>query len=114
METDSFVKSAVTGRAILEFITNLSKRRFTIYGLFNKYNTTVLTRVASLMAEYNGVEKAHHVREKMTWLVMYTEAVEMMGRSGCEHCVSKSDYDLVYPNPTYANICKFYFADNRH
>jgi 4-hydroxybutyryl-CoA dehydratase / vinylacetyl-CoA-Delta-isomerase len=45
---------------------------------------------------------------------MYTEAVEILGRSACEHCISEPDSDLVYPNPMYANICKFYFADNWH
>jgi 4-hydroxybutyryl-CoA dehydratase/vinylacetyl-CoA-Delta-isomerase len=69
---------------------------------------------AALMAEYNGLLKADHIREKLTWLVMYTEAVEVMGRAACEHCVSEPDSDLVYPNPMYANICKFYFADNWH
>jgi 4-hydroxybutyryl-CoA dehydratase/vinylacetyl-CoA-Delta-isomerase len=74
----------------------------------------LFTGAALLMAEYNGVEKAPHVREKLTWLIMYTEAVEVIGRSACEHCVSEPDSDLVYPNPMYANICKFYFADNWH
>jgi 4-hydroxybutyryl-CoA dehydratase/vinylacetyl-CoA-Delta-isomerase len=74
----------------------------------------LFTGAASLMAEYNGVEKAPHVREKLTWLVMYTEAVEVLGLSACEHCISEPDSDLVYPNPMYANICKFYFADNWH
>jgi 4-hydroxybutyryl-CoA dehydratase / vinylacetyl-CoA-Delta-isomerase len=74
----------------------------------------LFTGAATLMAEYNGVEKAPHIREKLTWLVMYTEAVEVIGRSACEHCISEKDSDLVYPNPMYANICKFYFADNWH
>jgi 4-hydroxybutyryl-CoA dehydratase / vinylacetyl-CoA-Delta-isomerase len=74
----------------------------------------LFTGAAALMAEYNGVEKAAHIREKLTWLVMYTEAVEVMGRSACEHCLSEPDSDLVYPNPMVANICKFYFADNWH
>lgn len=74
----------------------------------------LFTGAAALMAEYNGVEKAPHIREKLTWLVMYTEAVEVIGRSACEHCISEPDFDLVYPNPMYANICKFYFADNWH
>lgn len=74
----------------------------------------LFTGAAALMAEYNGVEKVSHIREKLTWLVMYTEAVEVMGRSACEHCISEPDSDLVYPNPMYANICKFYFADNWH
>jgi 4-hydroxybutyryl-CoA dehydratase/vinylacetyl-CoA-Delta-isomerase len=74
----------------------------------------LVTGAATLMAEYNGVERAPHIREKLTWLVMYTEAVEILGRSACEHCISEPDSDLVYPNPMYANICKFYFADNWH
>jgi 4-hydroxybutyryl-CoA dehydratase/vinylacetyl-CoA-Delta-isomerase len=74
----------------------------------------LFTGAAALMAEYNGVEKAPHIWEKLTWLVMYTEAVEVLGRSACEHCISEPDSDLVYPNPMYANICKFYFADNWH
>jgi 4-hydroxybutyryl-CoA dehydratase/vinylacetyl-CoA-Delta-isomerase len=74
----------------------------------------LFTGAAMLMAEYNGVEKAPHIREKLTWLVMFTEAVEIMGRSACEHCITEPDSDLVYPNPMYANICKFYFADHWH
>jgi 4-hydroxybutyryl-CoA dehydratase/vinylacetyl-CoA-Delta-isomerase len=74
----------------------------------------LFTGAATLMAEYNGVERAPHIREKLTWMVMYTEAVEILGKSACEHCISEPDSDLVYPNPMYANICKFYFADNWH
>jgi 4-hydroxybutyryl-CoA dehydratase/vinylacetyl-CoA-Delta-isomerase len=74
----------------------------------------LFTGAAVLMAEYNGVEKAPHVRDKLTWLAMYTEAVEILGRAACEHCSSEPDSDLVYPNPMVANICKFYFADHWH
>jgi len=70
--------------------------------------------IGALIAEYNGVEKVSHVREKLTWLTMYAEATEIIGRAACEHCVSEPDSDLVYPNPMYANIAKFYFADNWH
>jgi 4-hydroxybutyryl-CoA dehydratase/vinylacetyl-CoA-Delta-isomerase len=69
---------------------------------------------AALMAEYNGVEKAHHIQDKLAWLVLYAEATEIMGRSACEHCVSEPDSNLVYPNPMYANIAKLFFADNWH
>ena len=74
----------------------------------------LFTGAAALMAEYNGIEKAAHVRDKLTWLVMYTEAVEILGRAAVEHCSSEPDSDLVFPNPMIANICKFYFADNWH
>ena len=40
----------------------------------------LFTGAASLMAEYNGIIKKAHVREKLTWLVMYTEAVETLGQ----------------------------------
>ena len=74
----------------------------------------LFTGAAALMAEYNGIEKAPHVRDKLTWLVMYTEAVEVLGKAACEYCSSEKDSDYVYPNPMYANICKYYFADNWH
>jgi len=74
----------------------------------------LFTGAATLMADYNGIEKAPHVREKLTWLVMYTEAVEVLGKAACEYCMSEADSDLVFPNPMYANICKYYFADNWH
>jgi 4-hydroxybutyryl-CoA dehydratase/vinylacetyl-CoA-Delta-isomerase len=74
----------------------------------------ILTGAAVLMAEYNGIERASHVQEKLTWLAQYTETVEILGRAACEHCVSEPDSDLVYPNPMIANICKLYFADNWH
>ena len=74
----------------------------------------MFTGAAALMAEYNGIEKATHVVDKLTWLAMYTEATEVMGKAACDYCSSEPDSDLVYPNPMYANICKFHFADNWH
>jgi 4-hydroxybutyryl-CoA dehydratase/vinylacetyl-CoA-Delta-isomerase len=73
-----------------------------------------LSGAAALMAEYNGIERASHVVEKLTWLTMYTETVRILGQAACEHCVSEPDSDLVYPNPMYANIAKYFFADNFH
>ena len=49
----------------------------------------LFTGAAAMMAEYNGIERAPHIREKLTWLVMYTEAVEVIGRSACEHSISE-------------------------
>ena len=74
----------------------------------------LLTGAAALMAEYNGIERASHIQDKLSWLVSYAEATEVLGRAACEHCVSELDSDLVYPNPMYANIAKFFFADNWH
>lgn len=73
-----------------------------------------LAGAAALMAEYNGIERASHVVEKLTWFTMYTETVKILGQAACEHCVSEPDSDLVYPNPMNANIAKYFFADNFH
>jgi len=73
-----------------------------------------LTGAAALMAEYNGIERASHVVEKLTNLVMVTEAVDFLSRAACEHAVSEPDIDLIYPNPMCANIAKYYFAENFH
>jgi 4-hydroxybutyryl-CoA dehydratase/vinylacetyl-CoA-Delta-isomerase len=74
----------------------------------------VLVGAAMLMAEYNGLEKVPHVQDKLSWLVMYAEGAEALGRSAAEYCVTDPDSDLVYPNPMYSNIAKFFFADNYH
>ena len=74
----------------------------------------LLAGTAVLMAEYNGVDRAPHVREKLAWLTQYAEATEVIGLAACEHCVSEPDSDLVYPNPMFANIAKMFFADNWH
>jgi 4-hydroxybutyryl-CoA dehydratase/vinylacetyl-CoA-Delta-isomerase len=74
----------------------------------------LVTGAAMLMAEYNGIEKKAHVREKLTWLTMYTEMIETLGRAAAEHCIQETDGDFVYPNPMIANICKYQFADNWH
>ncbi len=42
----------------------------------------LFTGAAALMAEYNGIERAPHVREKLTWLVMYAESIEILGKGG--------------------------------
>jgi 4-hydroxybutyryl-CoA dehydratase/vinylacetyl-CoA-Delta-isomerase len=74
----------------------------------------VLTGIAALMAEYNGIEKAPHVVDKLSWLTMYTEGTEALGRAACENCVNEPDSEWVYPNQMYSNIAKFFFAENFH
>lgn len=74
----------------------------------------LVTGAAALMAEYNGIEKKAHVREKLTWLVMYTELIECLGKAAVDSCIQDAGGDLVYPNPLIANICKYQFASNWH
>ena len=74
----------------------------------------VLVGSAALMAEYNGIEKYEHVRNKLAWLAMYAESVAGLSKLACVDCEKEKDTDLVVPNIMYANIAKFTFADNLH
>jgi 4-hydroxybutyryl-CoA dehydratase/vinylacetyl-CoA-Delta-isomerase len=74
----------------------------------------MLTGTAALMAEYNGIENYPHIRDKLAWLVMYTEAVDIIGKASCLYCEKEPDSDLVYPNIVYINTAKYMFADNYH
>ncbi len=74
----------------------------------------LFTGSAILMAEYNGISKAPHVKEYLTQLVMFAETVEILGNTAVEHCITDEDTGYSYPNPMIANICKYYFADNWH
>lgn len=74
----------------------------------------ILVGATKLMAEYNGLEKASHIQDKLAWLVMYAEGTEALGKAACEYCMTEPGTDLAYPNPLYSNVAKFFFADNYH
>ncbi len=75
----------------------------------------MLAGMGALMAEYNGLEKALAIREMLTWLTMYAEITEELGRAACEHCVpAEPGSEFVIPNPVYSNMSKFYGSDNFH
>jgi len=74
----------------------------------------ILVGSAALMAEYNGIEKYEHIRNKLAWLAMYAESVAGMSKLACTDCEKEKDTDLVVPNRMYANIAKYTFAENLH
>ena len=74
----------------------------------------ILTGAAAIMAEYNGIERYSHIRDKLAWLAMYTEAVNSISRSACISPDKAPDSDMVYPNAVYTNTAKYLFADNYH
>ncbi len=73
-----------------------------------------LTGVAALMAEYNGLEKYPHIREKLSWMVQVTEGFKVMSLAACMFPQKEEGSDLVNPNQLYINIAKFMYADNFH
>ncbi len=74
----------------------------------------ILVGAAALMAEYNGLEKVNHIRNKLASLVIYCEGVEALGRQACMDCVIDPEIGLAYPNPMVSNTAKFYFANYYH
>ena len=68
---------------------------------------------AALLAEYNGIEKPSHVRDKLTKLIAWTETVRGLGRAAAFDC-RITDHGLAVPNVILTNLAKYYFASNYH
>ncbi|MHB8393798.1 MAG: 4-hydroxyphenylacetate 3-hydroxylase N-terminal domain-containing protein [Candidatus Dormibacteria bacterium] len=64
------------------------------------------------IARANGVEKAAHVRDKLTWLIGYAESV----RGLCELAAlrGREERDMVYPDILTTNLAKWVFARDFH
>src|SRR5216117_3559265 len=73
----------------------------------------LLVGAGRLIAEYNGIEKAAHVREKLFWLASYAETTRALTHMACMKAVPV-DLGMVIPNPTVVNIAKHHFAAHFH
>ena len=73
-----------------------------------------MTGIATLMAEYNGLEKYSHIHTKLAWLAQTTEAFKAMSLVACMFPEKEKDSDLVNPNGMYTNIAKYMYAENWH
>ncbi len=72
----------------------------------------LLIGAASLIAYYNGVEKASHIREKITRLITYTETVRALTRAAAMDCNIVNG--IAVPDTLTTNIAKYHFANNYH
>ncbi|MBM3278993.1 MAG: gamma-aminobutyrate dehydratase [Candidatus Handelsmanbacteria bacterium] len=73
----------------------------------------LLIGAAALMAQYNGIEKASHVREKLMKLIAYTETVRGLSRAAAHDCRVAANGTAV-PNIVQTNLAKYHFASNYH
>ncbi len=73
----------------------------------------LLAGAGRLIAEYNGIEKAAHVREKLFWLASYAETTRALTHMACLRAVP-TDHGMVIPDPATVNIAKHHFAANFH
>jgi len=72
----------------------------------------LLVGSALLIAEQNGINRAGHVREKLTWLISYAETVRMLTRMAAIQCTMWDG--MAVPNTAVVNIAKLHFASNYH
>ena len=72
----------------------------------------LLIGAAALIAEYNGIERASHVVDKMARIIMYTETVRGLSRAAALNC--KTIDSIAVPDPLLTNTAKYYFASNYH
>lgn len=68
--------------------------------------------VAQAIAEYNGIDRVPHVREKITNLVIYVDMLKSLARASCIDYVTHGGIPI--PNPVITNIAKYHFAENLH
>jgi len=68
--------------------------------------------MAWAMAEYNGIDRVSHVREKITDLVIYLNMLKSLSRAACVDYVTHGGFAT--PNPVITNMAKYHFASNYH
>jgi 4-hydroxybutyryl-CoA dehydratase/vinylacetyl-CoA-Delta-isomerase len=73
----------------------------------------LMVGAAQLIAEYNGVQNASHIKDKIINLITYAETIRTFGKAASYECV-KTENGIAYPNPVVCNIGKFFFASHYH
>ena len=71
-----------------------------------------LVGAAVAIADYNGISRAPHVREKMTELIIYLETLKSLSKTACYDFVMRGG--LAVPNPIATNMAKYHFAHYYH
>jgi len=72
----------------------------------------LLVGSALLIAEQNGIGRAGHVREKLTWLISYAETVRMLTKMAAVQATTEDG--MAVPNTAVVNIAKLHFASHYH
>ncbi len=72
-----------------------------------------LAGAAYQIAEFNGISRAGHVREKLTWLAAYSETLRALIRQAAFGFKTKPP-GIAVPDPLLTNIAKWHFAGGYH
>jgi 4-hydroxybutyryl-CoA dehydratase/vinylacetyl-CoA-Delta-isomerase len=69
-----------------------------------------LVGLAIELAEANGIGRATHVRDKVTWLVGYSETVRALLHAACARAAIDPATAIAFPDPLLTNLAKWTFA----
>jgi len=72
----------------------------------------VMAGVAAAMAEYNGLEKVGHIRDKLAEIAGYVETLRALANASAKDPVMYGD--IAVPNPLITNMAKLHFASKYH
>ncbi|MBM3222329.1 MAG: gamma-aminobutyrate dehydratase [Candidatus Tectomicrobia bacterium] len=75
--------------------------------------TDALVGAAQLIADYNGLTRAGHIREKITRLIAYTQTLRALTVQAAQQCQVEEE-GLAVPSPLLVNIAKLHFAEHYH
>jgi aromatic ring hydroxylase len=70
--------------------------------------------LGAALAEANGIARASHVRDKLTWLIGYAETVRGLTHLAAERARVDEATGLAYPDPLTTNLAKWTFARDYH
>jgi 4-hydroxybutyryl-CoA dehydratase/vinylacetyl-CoA-Delta-isomerase len=68
---------------------------------------------AQLIADYNGVGRVSHIRDKITQIIIYAETIRTFTKAAARECVI-TETGIAYPNPLLCNMGKHFFATHYH
>ncbi len=70
--------------------------------------------LGAALAEANGLARASHVRDKLTWLIGYAETVRGLTQLAASRARIDEAVGLAYPDPLTTNLAKWTFARDYH
>jgi 4-hydroxybutyryl-CoA dehydratase / vinylacetyl-CoA-Delta-isomerase len=73
----------------------------------------MLIGAAQLIADYNGVGRVSHVRDKITELIIFAETIRTFTKQAAHECIM-TDNGIAFPNPLLSNMGKHFFATHYH
>ncbi|MCH8205025.1 MAG: 4-hydroxyphenylacetate 3-hydroxylase, partial [Candidatus Hydrogenedentes bacterium] len=76
-------------------------------------HSRLMVGIAQLLAEYNGINRASHIVDKITELIFYSELLDMALDCAVRN-YETTPSGMVYPNNAHVNVGKYYGASNYH